>query len=855
MTKRALLIGSQTYGLTGVNGDVALMAETFAARGFDVAVHLDEAATRAAILDAYEKLIADTPSGSTEPVVIYYSGHGGRTPLDGWEERQRTGERSHLHYIVPFDMAATSESDFRGVLAEELSALQARLTERTANVTTILDCCHSGTMSRDPSMTPKSVPREFPVAGTLPLLERLDADAATGGWDTSNRLAVRVVACDPTQSAYERASSLGGRHGALTEQFVIALRDVGGRPVSWRWLGDRIRRSVSATIPVQRPEVEGPADRVPFSLATRRSAGAVPVTITDGEPAIEPARVFGASAGDLYRLIDEDEAEVARATVADVVGDRARLEVDPRLDDGAPGPLMAVPIRTATPRPVRLDVPSSVAERLAPKVEASPLLSVADEHAPRSGASATEPPVAAIVGQDTLVVLDGSGLVMNRDPLPTDEGGLGRAVATAERVVRAERLRRLRSGGGDGERERLVRVEFFAHDDGGRSPRDLAGERMHPGDRISIGITNTTDAALYVGLFDIDLAAGITLLSRDEPSGWRLGAGETRTAGGPDGVALSWDETVPDDEERLETLVVVAATAPQEFLLLETARDAGARGAGPSSELESLLAEAGTGTRNWSLGPKPGGTASRYSVEAIDFFIAPGARPDLDEPPFAITELPTPSERTMRPRGPGDAPTRAAVRLVALKVRNNKALFRAAVRLDALVLTSADDGQVVAQPFTFRFPGILDGDLLPMDNLQLYLGDVNDFLDLAIWVNRDDTKGVDLATLFEGAANDPGTKGALTVLGGLVLAAPQVALAVGAVAAVATVVRVGSQLVQAAVGKEIGLYRTSFLAFERFGVGRQPAEGLRQAQGIEFAYEVIDISGDGGTARGVDGAR
>ena len=76
------------------------------------------------------------------------------------------------------------------------------------------------------------------------------------------------------------------------------------------------------------------------------------------------------------------------------------------------------------------------------------------------------------------------------------------------------------------------------------------------------------------------------------------------------------------------------------------------------------------------------------------------------------------------------------------------------------------------------------------------------------------------------------------------LAAPQVAVAVGAVAAVATVVRVASELVQAAVGKEIGLYRTSFLAFERFGVGRQPAEGLRQAQGIEFAYEVIDISGD-----------
>ena len=93
---------------------------------------------------------------------------------------------------------------------------------------------------------------------------------------------------------------------------------------------------------------------------------------------------------------------------------------------------------------------------------------------------------------------------------------------------------------------------------------------MHPGDKISFGITNTTDAPIYVGLFDIDLASGITLLSRDEPSGWRVGAGETRVAGGTEGVPLSWDETVPDDEERLETLVVVAATTPQEFLLLET---------------------------------------------------------------------------------------------------------------------------------------------------------------------------------------------------------------------------------------------------------------------------------------------
>lgn len=34
MTLRALLIGAQTYGLSGVHADVALMADVLGARGF-----------------------------------------------------------------------------------------------------------------------------------------------------------------------------------------------------------------------------------------------------------------------------------------------------------------------------------------------------------------------------------------------------------------------------------------------------------------------------------------------------------------------------------------------------------------------------------------------------------------------------------------------------------------------------------------------------------------------------------------------------------------------------------------------------------------------------------------------------
>jgi hypothetical protein len=280
-------------------------------------------------------------------------------------------------------------------------------------------------------------------------------------------------------------------------------------------------------------------------------------------------------------------------------------------------------------------------------------------------------------------------------------------------------------------------------------------------------------------------------------------------------------------------LIVIASTKPLDFRLLESRES---RGTGPRTELDSLLEEARSGERGW---PTATTEDSGYRVEAVDFYLVPGTKPATDEPEFAIEELPDLAMRTIQPRALVAPPSRLAVRLVSLKVLHNRALLKAAVRLDALVITSSDQ-QVVASPFTFRFPGIADGDLLPADNIQLFLGPVNGFLDIAIWLNRDDSKGKDLAELFDEKLKNVDTRAALTVVGGLVLAAPEAAVAVGAVAAVASVVRVGADLVNTAVGKEIGLYRTSFLPFEQLGLGRHPAEGLRRAQGIEFAFEVVD---------------
>src|SRR5262245_40704474 len=278
------------------------MAETLARRGFEVRPQVDADATRAGIIEGYARLIDDTPAGSTDQVVVYYSGHGGRSQLADWEERARRGAGTYVHFIVPFDMESSNESDFRGILAQELSELQRRLSERTSNVTTILDCCHSGTMSRDPEVLPKAVTRGFSIEGARAWLDQFEGGqrARPTALDDSNQLAVRVVACDPSQSAYERTAADGRRHGALTEQLAAAFDDLGDRPVSWRVLVDIIRRTIMATLPLQRPEVEGPADRVLFSLESRTWTRALPVTTDGGAVTIDSARLLGVSEDDAY---------------------------------------------------------------------------------------------------------------------------------------------------------------------------------------------------------------------------------------------------------------------------------------------------------------------------------------------------------------------------------------------------------------------------------------------------------------------------------------------------------------------------------------------------------------------------
>ncbi|MET0903522.1 MAG: caspase family protein, partial [Acidimicrobiales bacterium] len=150
-TNRALLIGSQTGGLTGVHSDVEVFDDALRGLGFTTTRCIERDATYDGIVSRYRGLIEDTASG--DAAVVYYSGHGGRQ-RNALAADDPTAP-AWLQYIVPTDVEDRADGRFHAVLAQELSLLQRQLTDKTANVTTILDCCHSARMSRSPALLPK----------------------------------------------------------------------------------------------------------------------------------------------------------------------------------------------------------------------------------------------------------------------------------------------------------------------------------------------------------------------------------------------------------------------------------------------------------------------------------------------------------------------------------------------------------------------------------------------------------------------------------------------------------------------------------------------------------------------------
>jgi hypothetical protein len=855
MRSRALLIGSALDSLGGVENDLAAMEKALVPRGFAVERCTGQDATRAGILAAYARLIEATEAG--DAAVVYYSGHGGFAAAP---DPETPGPQLwDLQFLAPADYHDSTAGDFRGISSIELSVLLARLTARTDNATVVLDCCHAAHMSRDADhgVRVRALPKRTPYQGLRDHIERL---RASGELDTGllsatgNPKAVRIVACAPEQSAYEYEGVDGKQTGILTESLALALAEAGTQRVSWATVLDRVRRRVLAVLPYQRPEVEGPARRILFETAEDDVLTAPAVTeLADGRARIECAALLGVRRGDTFTLFlpsaptgsdgeDDGTGTVGTLEVAELDAFAAYGQVE--FSNGqkriAPGTRARRRTATASTLPVLLPEHDQRVAALRKAVEDSPLLHVA-------GVDDVWQAAVRVDENGALTLADRVGpLGAARKP---DPGAPNAVCRDLEVLARATALRAL-TGDATWALNAAVTIGWGTIREGARCPLARSHATAHVDDHTYVSVRNDSRADVYVSMIDIGVGGGITVLTRDSPSGVRLAQGKEYAlgfngyTGALVGVPLVWPRGLDPDAARPETVLVLVSSAPQDVSALEQHGVGGKDG--PRSPLAALIAQISVGgVRDLVV---PAGPDGRYDVHVIDFELDPVPQEGgflIDERPSRATLLqtPLPNVPTLASRSAPEPTTTVAIRLEELVVHRNRGWMGTDVRVDTIVLTG-EHGRPADFAYharTEHFPRVRSGQSLPLDRMLLYYGPAVDYLDLAIWLSRDDAGGPGLGELLAQETSGYEMQEALARLTDSFGALPGVAVAATALGLAAVVVNAAYKLLRGQVGEVIGLYRGSMLANEGFGVGRHPEVETRPVRDFSLAYRIEEI--------------
>jgi hypothetical protein len=281
---------------------------------------------------------------------------------------------------------------------------------------------------------------------------------------------------------------------------------------------------------------------------------------------------------------------------------------------------------------------------------------------------------------------------------------------------------------------------------------------------------------------------------------------------------------------RPETVLALISDGPVDVSVLQqqTVRATLKTTARPG--LESLLAQISTGATR-DVGDAPPEQV-RYEVEPIEFTVSPNRPPAVERATFLVDDRPSKPVRLLSARG--TAPGAIAVRIDKLIVHRNRAFGGADIRVDTLVLTGGAGDRPAYRAETMRFSNIRDAERLPLERALIYHGPAVDFLDIAVWVSRDMAGSLALGSLLEHKLTSPVVQLAEAQVAGLALSAPHAAAAVAVVGAAAVLVNTVYELLTGVVGPSIGLYRTSLLAQEQFGLGRHE----RHPQDFSFAYSI-----------------
>ena len=504
--KRALLIGVNDYvtdqftDLRGAVNDVETVRQLLTQRfGFPeahVTVLTDAAATRAGILAALRKIVAE--AGPKDTVYLHFSGHGSQAKdFDGDEPDGRD------ETIVPQDGRTEGIAD---ITDDELGGILAGLTADRCVV--VLDSCHSGTATRG-ALRLRTVPPDMRAE----LYDNSKVRTRSVVRQDRPERCILLTGAAANESALDGPVEGGRNHGMFSFALAKALAGEGGaQPLTA--VHDRVQatfRGLSEQFGGVRfpdPQFEGSADRLDapiFGGGAARPRLALAVQPEPGGARLLGGAAAGAVPGSTWAVFPAGTtafvptAALSRVVVTAVEGADARARLEPGGKAVEPGQcaVLAAPAPSGTRLPVQLDL--EAARRAA--FEAGLKAAFPDVELVPPGSFAR---FAVTVRGGHVEVKDGAGLaVVEAWDAASDPEAISRLAATLTRSQRASALVSIENPLSS------LRVEARAVGPDPLRTRK-AGQPRGPENSLQLEIRASADA--WITVVDVDAAGAINVL-------------------------------------------------------------------------------------------------------------------------------------------------------------------------------------------------------------------------------------------------------------------------------------------------------------------------------------------------------
>ncbi|KAI0339455.1 hypothetical protein BDW22DRAFT_1431719 [Trametopsis cervina] len=226
----------------------------------------NEGATRRRIISAISSLEFNPAIRRDDPILIYFAGHGGiAQPPEGWSDGN-----TEVQLLIPHDFTVDlNGGGVPGIPDRTLGSLLTHLAAAKGdNITVILDCCHSGSGTRDgkpaahTSHASHSHLTARAISAKTTLHSHIDEDilrssaASPGGHPVAHygimSSHVLVSACGASEEAFEDNGK-----GVFTEALLAAMPDLMEKKLTYYQLLEKMGLQLSKRGLRQNPQCEG----------------------------------------------------------------------------------------------------------------------------------------------------------------------------------------------------------------------------------------------------------------------------------------------------------------------------------------------------------------------------------------------------------------------------------------------------------------------------------------------------------------------------------------------------------------------------------------------------------------------